>query len=253
MKRLCFFLLFLSFVANGQDAINWVNVIQKVKPSVVGIGLHTPMNAPSNQLQGTGFVIGNGKYVATNYHVIAEPLDPEIVQYRAVFVGNAKNTRTLRAEVVGIDPVHDLAILKVEDVLTPLKVGTDEYVPEGTIIGFTGYPIGAVLGLYPATHRGMVAAVTPDAMPAYNSTQLSINMLDRLKQTFMIYQLDATAYPGNSGSAMYRASDGVVIGVMNKVFVAEGKENALSKPSGISYAIPAVHLRELAAKYNIDI
>lgn len=243
--------LFLSFKLSAQQ--NLVEIVKQVKPSVVGVGITTPMNSPANNLQGTGFVIGNGQYIATNYHVVSNELDPGVVQYRAVYAGNARKTKTYRAEVVGIDPAHDLAILKIDATLKPFTVAPDELVPEGTYIGFTGFPIGAVLGLYPATHRGIVAAITPDATPARNSNQLSIDMLDRLQQTFMIYQLDATAYPGNSGSPMYRIEDGVVIGVINKVFVAETRESVLSKPSGISYAIPIVHLRKLAAKYNIEL
>jgi hypothetical protein len=36
-----------------------------------------------------------------------------------------------------------------------------------------------------------------------------------------------------------------VIGVMNKVFIQESKENVLSNPSGISYAIPINHVEKL--------
>ena len=59
---------------------------------------------------------------------------------------------------------------------------------------------------------------------------------------------DATAYPGNSGSPVYRAQDGVVIGVINKVFVKSTKENVLKDPSGITYAIPIRYGRALIDK-----
>jgi S1-C subfamily serine protease len=62
----------------------------------------------------------------------------------------------------------------------------------------------------------------------------------------MIYQLDITAYPGNSGSPLYDAQSGEVVGILNKVFVKESKETVLEKPSGISYAIPVKYLLELA-------
>ena len=60
-----------------------------------------------------------------------------------------------------------------------------------------------------------------------------------------MYQLDATAYPGNSGSPLYDPETGVVIGVLNMVFVKSTKENVLSDPSGISYAIPVEYLQRL--------
>jgi len=68
---------------------------------------------------------------------------------------------------------------------------------------------------------------------------------DRLP--FRVYQLDATAYPGNSGSPLYDPETGEVLGVMNMVFVKSTKENVLSDPSGISYAIPVEYLQRLLA------
>jgi S1-C subfamily serine protease len=63
-----------------------------------------------------------------------------------------------------------------------------------------------------------------------------------------VYQLDGTAYPGSSGSPLYDGGTGEVVGVVNMVFVKGLKENALAQPSGISYAIPVRHLRELVTK-----
>jgi len=42
-----------------------------------------------------------------------------------------------------------------------------------------------------------------------------------------------------------------VIGVINKVFVKETKENVLSKPSGITYAIPVEHIKNLLARKGL--
>lgn len=83
-------------------------------------------------------------------------------------MGNVKNICILWVEVVGIDLVYDLVILKVEDVLILLKVGIDEYVLEGIIIGFIGYLIGVVLGLYLVMYCGMVVVVMFDVMLVYN-------------------------------------------------------------------------------------
>jgi S1-C subfamily serine protease len=62
---------------------------------------------------------------------------------------------------------------------------------------------------------------------------------------FPVFQLDATAYPGNSGSPVYDPATGEVIGVVNMVFVKGTKEAALERPSGITYAIPSRYLVEL--------
>ena len=64
-------------------------------------------------------------------------------------------------------------------------------------------------------------------------------------------QLDATAYPGNSGSPVYDPATGTVIAVIHKVFVKQTKEKVLQEPSGITYAIPVEYVkRSLAAAKN---
>ena len=68
-------------------------------------------------------------------------------------------------------------------------------------------------------------------------------MIRRLRDPYEVFQLDATAYPGNSGSPLYDMATGGVVGVLNKVFVQTTKERVLQDPSGISYAIPARHGR----------
>lgn len=221
------------------------DVVAKVKPSVVGVGLYDALGVQMHQLRGTGFVFGDGTLVATNYHVISEELDPQKVQYHIVFSGTGRNPKIHKAKIIAKDREHDLAILKLPIALTPLSLAKDKYVDDGTEVLLTGFPIGAVLGLYPATHRGIVAATTPDVIPTSHSSQLSNNILDRLDKKFMIYQLDITAYPGNSGSPLYDAHSGEVLGILNKVFVKESKETVLEKPSGISYAIPVKYLIEL--------
>ena len=113
---------------------------------------------------------------------------------------------------------------------------------------FTGYPITEVLGLYPASNKAMISAVTPVVIPANHASELSPQVLRQLQQPFLIYQLDGTAYPGNSGSPVYSVVDGTVVAVINMVYVKQTKESVLSNPSGISYAIPSRHLRALLAR-----
>ncbi|MCF2947730.1 serine protease [Paraglaciecola aquimarina] len=229
------------------------NIVAQVKPSVVGVGLYDALGAQTHKLHGTGFVFGDGTLVATNYHVIDQELDPTKVQYHIVFTGTGRNPKIARAEIIAKDREHDLAILKLPSALTPLKLASPNYVQDGTDVLLTGFPIGAVLGLYPATHKGIVAATTPDAIPTTHSSQLSINMMKRLDKKFMIYQLDITAYPGNSGSPLYDAHSGEVLGILNKVFVKESKESVLEKPSAISYAIPVKYLLELAKRKGLKV
>ena len=246
-------LLYIVTTSHSQAQISLVEVVKKVQPSVVSVALFTPLESRMPAILGTGFVIANGQYIVTNYHVVSKELDKNVVQHYVALSGQGKNPTVHKMVLVDSDPVHDLAILKIEQTLPAMRLGADTFAPAGTSIAMTGYPIGAVLGLYPATHAGIVAAIAPDAAPARDADALTLQMLSRLKEPFLIYQLDITAFPGNSGSPVYDRSTGEVIAVLNKVFVSQGKESALSSPSGISYAIPIKQVKALARKNNIDL
>lgn len=250
-RRLLTSFVFSFMLFSAKAFAVFPEVVKDVTPSVVAIGLYTPLEANGNQVLGTGFVVADGKHVVTNYHVVSKILDPAIVQYFVVISGEGRDVKTYKAEVLGIDPVHDLAVLKFEGKLQPINLAEGALLPPGTDVAFTGFPIGAAIGLYPATHKGMISAITPDAIPAQNADQLTVSMLKRLKQPELVYQLDATAYPGNSGSPVYDVKTGHAVGVINKVFVSQGKESALSAPSGISYAIPITHALSLLKQHGL--
>lgn len=253
MKRLGL-MLYLLCVSQIMYAASLTDVVVKVKPSIVGVGFYAPLATVSHQLKGTGFVVGDGHYVVTNSHVInAVPSVDEDIKYnQVVFVPNGKKYSINRVKQVYTDEQHDIAILEIDKPLPPLKLTPREcQVADGEDIALTGFPIGAVLGLFPATHKGIVAAYSPNIISAANSQQLSELFLESLKHPFMVYQLDITAYPGNSGSPVYLADSGEVFSVVNKVFVKETKESAISTPSGITYAIPVEHIYALAEKHGL--
>lgn len=244
---LCVFFSMTNVCAN-----ELIQTIKAVKPSVVGIGVYTPTGRPKNTLHGTGFAVGDGKFIVTNHHVVPKELKRDLLQELAVFIVAGKDTIVRKASLIDWSAKYDLAILKVEGKPLPaMNLGTKAFIDEGTEVAFTGFPIGAALGLYPATHRGIIAAVTPTITPVDAAKQINIAMLKRLRDPYMVYQLDATAYPGNSGSALYEANSGTVIGVINKVFVQQTKEGVISNPSGITYAIPIKHVLDLLKKNKI--
>jgi S1-C subfamily serine protease len=248
------FLLLTTILFIAPVYAEFVNVVAKIKPSVVGVGVHTPTSRPQNILRGTGFVIGNGQYVVTNEHVLPTMLDDSLLQKMAVFIGSGKNAKVREAEVIARSSLYDLAVLKVSGSALPaMKLATDEFYADGSFIAFTGFPIGGVLGLYPVTHRGIIASITPTVIPAVSAEQINLKMLKSMRNPYLVYQLDATAYPGNSGSAMYDIETGEVVGIINKVFVQETKEAVISKPSGITYAIPVKYLRQVLRQNNIQI
>ncbi len=243
-------LLLLSTKAQA----DFVNVVAKIKPSVVGIGIHTPTSRPQNILRGTGFVIGDGLYVVTNAHVLPTELDETLLQKMAVFIGSGKSAKVRQAEIVATSELYDLAILKLSGTALPAMVLANEQLRgDGSYIAFTGFPIGSVLGLYPVTHRGIIASTTPTVIPAQTAGQISLKMLKRMRNPYLVYQLDATAYPGNSGSAMYDMKTGEVLGIINKVFVQTTKEAVISNPSGITYAIPVKYLHQILRENKIKL
>ena len=255
MQKKSFLIILFSLLLTYSHNVlaNLADTVAKIKPAVVGIGVYTPTGRPQNVLHGSGFAIGNGQYVVTNFHVIPKELDQEKLQKIAVFIGSGKQAQVVFAEVVARDEYHDLAVLKLKNKTLPvvMKLASDNYQREGSYVGFTGFPIGAVLGLYPVTHRGIIASITPVIVPVPDARQINLIMLKRMRNPYMVYQLDATAYPGNSGSALYHIESGEVIGIINKVFVQESKEAVIERPSGITYAIPVKHLRALLNKHNI--
>lgn len=227
-------------------------VVAQIKPSIVGVGTVLPTRRPPVALMGTGFAIGDGHYVVTNAHVVPELTDSEKREQLSVFVGVGSAANIRIARIVLVDKEHDLALLRVSGPAIPsLTLGYEDEVREGQDIAFTGFPIGSVLGLYPVTHHGIVSSITPIAIPVASTKDLDSNMLQRLKQPFDIFQLDATAYPGNSGSPLYSPTTGRVIGIINMVFVKETKEKILEHPSGITYAIPVSYLRDLLKRAEV--
>lgn len=234
------------------EFVEFVDVVAKIKPSVVGIGIHTPTSRPQNVLRGSGFVIGDGQYIVTNAHVLPTELDDDLLQKMAVFVGSGKSAKVRKAKIVATSDEYDLAVLKISGAPLPaMSLAERKMRPDGSYIAFTGFPIGAVLGLYPVTHRGIISSTTPTVTPAQTAGQISLKMLKRMRNPYFAYQLDATAYPGNSGSAMYDMKTGKVVGIINKVFVQTTKEAVISNPSGITYAIPVKYLYKILKENNI--
>jgi S1-C subfamily serine protease len=86
------------------------------------------------------------------------------------------------------------------------------------------------------------------APPQLGSRLLTAKMIRAMRDPYDVMQLDATAYPGNSGSPVFDQRSGRVLGVINSVLVKGTKEAAIEKPSGISYAIPVRFVHELLEK-----
>lgn len=239
-------LFWLGLLVSGAASAGGLpDTVDRVRPSIVAVGTYQPSGSPRQQFRGTGFVVGNGHMVVTNYHVLPEKLDQQKNEQLAVFSGRGRKAKFHAARILARDPVHDLALLYISIPLPTLDLAEKTRVREGTEIAFTGFPIGMALGLYPVTHRGIVSAISPIAPPQLGSRVLTAKMIRAMRDPYDVMQLDATAYPGNSGSPVFDQQTGRVVGVINSVLVKGNKEAALQKPSGITYAIPVRFVHEL--------
>lgn len=238
--------IFLSVWIGAANAHNPLpDTLQKIRPSVVAVGTYDPTGRPRQVFRGTGFVVGNGHQVITNFHVLPTSLKQKSKETLAVFSGRGKKVRYHEATLKAKDPLNDLALLYISTPLPAMQLGSTRQIREGDEIAFTGFPLGMVLGLYPVTHRGIISAITPMAQPQVSAKVITPQMIRAMRSASDVLQLDATAYPGNSGSAVYNPENGQVIGVVNSTVVKGNKEAAITKPSGISYAIDVKHVHKL--------
>lgn len=224
------------------------DAITRVKPSVVIVGTFRMTDSPRFRLRGTGFVVGNGQQVITNAHVLPDATEDTsdlnlVVQVRGVDGALQMRAATLQDR----DALHDLALLRIDGApVSALVVRDSGTVQEGHIVAFMGFPIGGVLGFSPVTHRATVSSITAAALPTPTAQQLNEKAIRSLRAgSFEIFQLDGTAYPGNSGGPLFDPDNGEVIGVVNMVFLKGTRESALTHPSGISYAIPSRFVLQL--------
>ncbi|PHV07323.1 serine protease [Janthinobacterium sp. BJB412] len=223
------------------------HAIEAAKRSVVGIGSFQKLRSPAINFVGTGFVVGDGLSVITAAHVLQDLQNAEQNETLGVLIPMGESSQFRAASVVAVDREHDLAQLRIPGAPLPaMQLGDSADVAEGRSLAFTGFPLGMLLGLHHVTHRAMVSSITPVAMPSASSRKLDVKLVGQLQRVpYAVFQLDGTAYPGNSGSPLYDPDSGQVYGVINMVYVKGLKEAAIATPSGITYAIPSNFIREL--------
>lgn len=233
-------------------AARMTEVIASAKGSVCAVGTFNPLDSPRFAFRGSGFFVEDGTKVVTCWHVLPEPTS-DIRGNRgglAVQLTAGDGSLEVReAELLSSQRQHDLAVLKVKG--SPVRPLSLSSVPpaEGLEAVLIGYPIGGVLGFRQVSHRGIVASIVASALPSATSRQLNEGAVLRLREgSFELLQLDATAYPGNSGGPLLDADTGQVVGVVNMVLLKGNRESALSQPTGISYAVPVRYLAELLAR-----
>lgn len=229
-------------------------VIAAAKPAVVAVGTYDELANPRFAFRGTGFIVGDGRTLVTNAHVLPPPgTSPEprlALQITGPRTGAQVAGEIRSLTVLVVDREHDLVLLRFDGRPLPtLALAPADSAREGQDVALIGFPLGGLLGFSHITHSGIISSITPIILPPAHASQLDSAAIARMRQgVFDILQLDASAYPGNSGGPLLDAGSGEVLGVVNMVLVKGTRETALSAPTGISYAIPVRHLHALLAR-----
>jgi S1-C subfamily serine protease len=225
------------------------DLVERAKPSVVLVGTYRETDSPRFTFAGTGFVVGDGLTVVTNAHVLPDPSQPadgRVVQVHTWQGGREWQARAVRVHVVARE--RDLAVLRLEGgpPVPALTLAAGPPPREGSDLVFMGFPIGGALGFAHVTHRALLASITGLVLPQVRGQALSPRAIRALRDGPMdIFQLDAIAYPGNSGGPVFDARTGEVVGVINMVLARGTRESVLSQPTGITYALPVALLHPL--------
>ena len=194
------------------DERNNIDVYHKAIPSVVNITSKTVAydffyGPVPEEGQGSGFIIDKEGHVLTNYHVVGNATQVEVTLH---------NKRTYKAEVIGRDRGHDLAVVKIDAPgVVPAVLGDSKNLQ----VGQKTFAIGNPFGLAGTMTRGIISSLRPIRSPEGSYIEEAI-------------QTDAAINPGNSGGPLLN-SHGEVIGINS--LIATGGSN---QSAGIGFAIP---------------
>ena len=229
----------------------FVGVVKQMRKSVVAVGSYLRTDKPTIRYYGTGFVVDDGKKVITNAHVVDALRRTNRLGHVRVFFPDGDAVRGRVAKVLAEDAFHDVALLSFEGQAAPIvKLSAVVDPPQGRGVGILGFPIGTRLGLVPAVHKGVVAAVAPAVPPLPTGAKLTPQIAAAIKKKYNLYQLDIVAFPGNSGSPLFDARNGIVLGVINMTIATKTREHLFDKPSGIAYAVPVRWIHEIIRRYK---
>ena len=202
------------------------SVAEKVQPSVVSISV----TSPNGNGVGSGFVIDGGGYILTNNHVISSAADAPGAKISVQFSPKADGVpQDAPAEIVGRDPMTDLAVLKVSNVdgLTVAALGDSSKVKVGDPV----LALGSPLGLKRTVTSGIVSALKRPVRLTGEGTDTD-GAADAI-------QTDASINPGNSGGPLVDMS-GAVVGINTSIYSTTGGSQ------GLGFAIPMNTARDIA-------
>ena len=203
-----------SAKAKSGTAVDWTAVAKEVSDSVVAIDVATS----DGEAKGSGVVISDKGYIATNNHVISGAQQIQVT---------LANGAMYSAQVVGTDTTTDLAVLKLDNPPSDLKVA--EFADSDDLaVGESVMAIGNPLGYDDTATTGIVSALNrPVTVTDDDNNAIVTNAV----------QIDAAINPGNSGGPTFNAA-GQVIGI-NSSIASTASSSGTAGSIGIGFAIPS--------------
>ena len=203
-----------SAKAKSGTAVDWTAVAKEVSDSVVAIDVATS----DGEAKGSGVVISDKGYIATNNHVISGAQ-----QIQVTLASGA----VYSAKVVGTDITTDLAVIKLDNPPSDLKVA--EFADSDNLaVGEAVMAIGNPLGYDDTATTGIVSALNrPVTVTDDDNNAIVTNAV----------QIDAAINPGNSGGPTFNAA-GQVIGI-NSSIASTASSSGTAGSIGIGFAIPS--------------
>ena len=210
-----------SAKAKSGTAVDWTAVAKEVSDSVVAIDVATS----DGEAKGSGVVISDKGYIATNNHVISGAQ-----QIQVTLASGA----VYSAKVVGTDTTTDLAVIKLDNPPSDLKVA--EFADSDDLaVGESVMAIGNPLGYDDTATTGIVSALNrPVTVTDDDNNAIVTNAV----------QIDAAINPGNSGGPTFNAA-GQVIGI-NSSIASTASSSGTAGSIGIGFAIPSNLVKRVA-------
>lgn len=196
-----------------EGGISLQEIYEKNIPAVVSIR----SQVPGSSATGTGVIVSNRGYIVTNCHVVQNA--------KAISVQLTDN-RVLPANLVGQDPISDLAVLFIEaDNLTEAEFGDSSALRVGDTVAAIGDPLG--INLRGTMTDGIVSAINRD---------ITAN-----GRTLTLIQTNAALNSGNSGGPLINCY-GQVIGI-NTMKIGTFASSA--GVEGLGFAIPSTTVKDI--------
>jgi putative serine protease PepD len=209
-------------------------VAASVLPSVVKINVTGSSGAGS----GSGIVLKKDGYILTNNHVVS------LAGNGGSITVNFNDGTTVKANVVGTDPVTDMAVIKAEGVsdLTPATIGKSADLQVGQSVVAIGSPYGlnatVTSGIVSALNRPVSVSTAEEQAPQFpfGQEQQQQGRAD-LSTTYPAIQTDAAINPGNSGGPLVDMA-GHVVGVNSSIRTGSNSLSDSGGSIGLGFAIP---------------